>query len=57
MAKNPMIREQELMNKMASKHPYSFIKKGFAGLDVINNKRMMSKYMKFMVGHPQMKLM
>lgn len=39
MAKNPMIREQELMNKMASKHPYSFIKKGFAGIDVINNKR------------------
>jgi hypothetical protein len=39
MAKNPMLREQELMNKMASKYPYSFIKKGFAGIDVINNKK------------------
>lgn len=34
-----MLQEQELMNKMASKYPYSFIKKGFAGIDVINNKK------------------
>ena len=38
-ATNPMLQEQELMNKMASKYPYSFIKKGFAGIDVINNKK------------------
>lgn len=37
-AKNPMLREQELMSKMANKYPYSFIKKGFSGIDVINNK-------------------
>jgi hypothetical protein len=38
-AKNAMLQEQELMNKMANKYPYSFIKKGFSGIDVINNKK------------------
>jgi len=33
-----MLEEQEFMNKMALKYPYSFIKKGFAGFDFITNK-------------------
>lgn len=34
-----MLKEQEVMNEMALQYPYSFIKKGFSGIDVIVNKK------------------
>ena len=37
--KSPMLREQELMNKMAIQSPYSFVKKGFAGIDFLINEK------------------
>ena len=36
---NPMIQEQKYMNKMASIYPYSFIKKGFSGIEIVTNKK------------------